>query len=135
MAFIDWNDTLKLGVRSIDQQHQQLVALINQLHEAMSQRRGTEALGEILDELVKYTSSHFAYEEQIFKQHGYRHGAEHMALHLALTKQVLEYRDAFRGGRQGLTPAVLNFLSKWLTDHILAEDEKYVRFFLAKGVK
>jgi len=40
MALFDWNDQLSVGVAEIDKQHQELVKLINDLHEAMREGAG-----------------------------------------------------------------------------------------------
>jgi len=38
MAFIEWNDTLNTNITEIDEQHRQIVALINALSEAVHNR-------------------------------------------------------------------------------------------------
>jgi hemerythrin len=135
MSLIEWNDSLRLGIASIDCQHERLVVLINSLHDAMIARHGNDALGVILDELLKYTDEHFSYEEVLFTTHGYRAASEHIALHRELVQQVCDFRDKFKSGRLGMSASVLGFLTQWLTQHICTEDEKYVRFLMAKGVR
>jgi hemerythrin len=34
MPYLEWKDALSIGIKSIDEQHQQLVALVNDLHDA-----------------------------------------------------------------------------------------------------
>ena len=67
MALIKWNDSFSVGVVEIDLQHQKLVALINDLNEAMLQARGKTVLTRILNELVSYTVVHFGTEEKYFE--------------------------------------------------------------------
>ena len=45
MALIQWNDSLKVGVAEIDKQHQKLVDMINDLHDAMRQGQGNAVPG------------------------------------------------------------------------------------------
>ena len=73
MAFIDWADSYSVNVAEMDKQHQQLVSLINELHRAMMAARVESTLetvadevasmGKTLQELIDYTSYHFATEE------------------------------------------------------------------------
>jgi hemerythrin len=44
MALIDWDASYSVQVDEIDQQHQKLIAMINELNEAMKQRKGKELL-------------------------------------------------------------------------------------------
>ena len=60
-----WNSSLVNGVSRFDQQHQRLVALVNQLYKAMKSGQGKGAVGAVLDELVEYTATHFADEEKL----------------------------------------------------------------------
>ena len=51
MAFFEWDDNYSVGVAEIDQQHQRLIGLINELHEAMTQGSSRNALVSAIDEL------------------------------------------------------------------------------------
>ncbi|MCC6132451.1 MAG: hemerythrin, partial [Acidobacteria bacterium] len=55
MSLITWSDELSVGVSAFDNQHKRLVALINELHDAMSAGKGSKVLGKILSELADYT--------------------------------------------------------------------------------
>lgn len=124
-----------LGLPSIDQQHQQLVGMLNQLHDAMTARHGQAALGQILDDLIAYVHEHFGYEEGLLAKHGYRATSEHLVLHRQLELRVAEFREQYLAGRLGLSPSVLEFLRNWLVTHIGQQDARYVRHLRAKGVR
>ena len=42
--FVAWSDDLSVGIEEIDVQHQVLVRLINEMHEAIHQRHGSDFL-------------------------------------------------------------------------------------------
>jgi hemerythrin-like metal-binding protein len=46
----------------------------------------------------------------------------HMAIHADLVKQVADLVGKFEAGQAVLTMQVMDFLEKWLKDHILGED-------------
>ena len=48
MSAFEWNDRLSVGVKSIDDQHKELVRMVNQLAEAMAKGQGKDVLGKFL---------------------------------------------------------------------------------------
>jgi hemerythrin-like metal-binding protein len=134
-AFFVWNSSYDTGIASIDAQHKKLVAILNNLYEAMSKGQANQVLGKLLAELVDYTIVHFAHEERLFKQHGYVEASAHKMEHDALTAQVKKLQGDFASGRISLSMEVGTFLKDWLKNHILKTDKKYVAFLVSKGVK
>lgn len=135
VPLITWNDSLTLGLPSIDQQHKQLVELLNSLHDAMVGRQGQQKLGAILDGLANYTIEHFSYEEGLLAQYQYREAATHAALHQHFKTKIAEFREELSGGRIAMSTSVLAFLQGWLTSHICETDARYVRHLRAKGAR
>ena len=135
MALMTWNQNMSVGVKVLDDDHKRLVALINELHDALKTGHGKDALGKILDSLVSYTKSHFAHEEQFFARTNYPDSAAHKKQHDDLTKQVLEVQTKFKNGATGnLSLEVMMFLKDWLTNHIQGSDKKYGPYLNSKGI-
>jgi hemerythrin len=122
-----WREDYSVHIPQIDGQHQQLVAIINELHAAMLQGTANAALGRILDELVRYAQSHFAYEEAMLQQRGYSSLTVHRAEHQKLTQQVADLKERFRAGKLTLSVQVMQFLKEWLANHILTRDMQYAK--------
>lgn len=126
MAFIDWTPALSVSIPAIDQQHQKLVSLINELHDAMRLGKGRDVLGGVLGELLNYTRTHFADEEERMRARGYGELAHHKRLHDELTERVMRLKREFDSGQPVLTIDVMTFLQHWLTNHIMVSDKAYV---------
>jgi len=94
MTLLVWQAELETGIDVIDQQHQRIVALINQLGEA----KDREGLATVLEELVDYTLSHFAFEEELMEESGYSFGPAHKRVHDMFVRRVSEYRMRFEAG-------------------------------------
>ena len=135
IALITWNERLSVKVKAVDEQHQKLVQLLNELHDAMLVGKGQDALGKILDDLLQYTMTHFAFEERLLSTHGYPAFPKHKAMHDALVKQVTEFKERFDKGSIGLSVDMLEFLKSWLVNHIQGVDQAYAPHLHAKGVK
>ncbi|MDD5247683.1 MAG: bacteriohemerythrin [Rhodocyclaceae bacterium] len=127
MAMMEWNDALKVGNRAMDGDHEKLVGLINELGDAMSAGRGKDVCQAVLDELVRYTQTHFAAEEALMSAHRYADAAGHKAEHARLVQHVRDFRDKFDAGTATLSVSLLHFLMQWLTRHILESDKAFAQ--------
>ena len=135
MALIEWTAGLTLGVQEIDNQHRRLVAMINDLNDAMRQGKGKDVMGKIIDGLIAYTATHFKLEEKYFDQFAYPEAYKHKSEHNKFVQKVSEFRAGFGKGKLGLSTEVMNFLSDWLKDHIQGSDRKYLPLFKSNGLK
>ncbi|EKD27068.1 MAG: hypothetical protein ACD_79C00896G0004 [uncultured bacterium] len=135
MAFIDWTDSLSVGINLIDEQHKKLVGLVNSLYDAMKVGKGNDVLGKILEELIEYTKYHFSTEEELMKKHLYPKFLDHKKEHDALTKAAVDLAKQHKEGAMLLSMKVNTFLKDWLTNHIMGTDKKYSPFFIEKGLK
>ncbi len=124
MAYFNWTDELSVGNIQIDSDHKQLVNLVNKLYDAMKAGQGNSVLGGILDELIKYTASHFKREEMFMQQIGFSDLAAHKLEHTKLVNEVLELQTRFKAGSTTLSVSVFNFLGDWLRTHIKSRDAK-----------
>ena len=132
MAAVTWNESLSVKMNDIDDQHKQLFAIINKVHEAMSSGKGAEILGPIMEELLTYTKSHFEYEEKMLKRIGYPKVPEHHKVHVYLTGQVEQLHNKVVNGEYLSSVSVSNFLKDWLKNHIMKVDMHYARFHQSK---
>lgn len=136
MSLIKWNQRLSVGVDKFDQEHQKLVELLNKLSDAMQAGRGPDVLGDILDEVLAYTASHFKHEEQDMERYAYPAMAAHKKEHADLVEKALGVQAKLRQGASAtLSFEVLNFLKTWLVGHIQGSDKKFGQFLLDRVKK
>ena len=53
MSLIKWNDSFSVNVVKVDQEHKKLIAMVNDLTDAMKAGKGKDVLGKILDDRKK----------------------------------------------------------------------------------
>lgn len=136
MAYLDWKDSLSVGIKQIDDEHRELVNMVNDLHSAMSTGKGKDALGGVLDRLINYTVSHFAHEEELMRKYSYPDSFKHTNEHRQLTKTAVDVQTKFKSGQTiGLSIEVMDFLRNWLTTHIQDVDTRFGAFLQTKGLK
>jgi len=123
MALIEWTDDLNTGIQVIDNQHQRIVEYINKLDHAKS-HHSREEVGDVLDELVDYTLSHFAFEESLMEESGYAFINAHKKVHQLFVKRVADYQQRFKMGEE-IEDELMHTLRAWLINHIKNDDQDY----------
>lgn len=121
---IVWSNSYSVGVPQMDQEHQRLVEIINNLYSAMQSGRSKDIIGTILDELVNYTKTHFSHEEKLMKDASYGGYNDQKRAHEALVGQLDEIIAKYRSGT-ALGQEIMNFLKGWLINHIQGLDKLY----------
>jgi hemerythrin-like metal-binding protein len=134
MSLITWTDDLSVTVPDMDAQHKRLIALINQLHDAMKNRQGKDAVGKTLEGLRQYTISHFRKEEELMKAAAYPKLPQQLTQHKAFVDKITRFQQDFDSGKTTLSIDLMNYLRDWLTGHIKQEDKAYGPY-LGKGAK
>ncbi len=135
MALINWNSDLSVNVAEIDQQHQKLISMINELNDAMKQGKSKDIMGKIVGDLISYTATHFKTEEKYFAQFQYPDADSHNKEHSAFVQKVTGVKERFENGQISLSIEIMNFLRDWLQKHIKGTDKKYSKLFNENGLK
>ena len=133
MPLIEWKDIYETGIVALDKEHQQLVAQIDRLSEAIRQKRGDEVLAEILAALEEYAEKHFQHEEELMQQYGFPGFDEHRQVHQQLRDSVQELKSRSASGTAGLAQDLYKFLRNWLLEHIVEVDKKYGAYLESRG--
>lgn len=133
--FVEWTPNLSVGIQEIDEQHKVLIGIINRLYdETVVNQSNRLVIDALIQELVDYTMVHFAVEESLFRIFDYPGIEKHMGVHVGLKQQVLDLHKKVKQGTL-VNTELLMFLKRWLTNHILQEDQLYAPFLLEQGVK
>jgi len=132
---MDWGPALAIGVESIDVQHRQLFAMLNEFHRASSSESDEALLRQTVGDLIDYTKIHFAFEETLLEKHGYAELPSHKDGHARLAKQVHQFADAANFGAGLYAAELYFFLRTWLNGHIRGSDRRYSTHLLDRGVR
>ena len=125
MDIMQWHDSFSVGIKKIDQQHQKLITLLNELLVAAETGQQREVIGRVLEELVSYTDYHFKAEESFFKVHPQHR--KHLAIHKGFVKQALKLLEDYRAGVEGIGFETIEYLQEWVKEHILGTDVIFFR--------
>jgi hemerythrin len=124
-VFFKWSPDYSVNIKTIDDQHRELVNILNRLFVAVSKREGDKAIAGILDALVSYTQTHFALEERLMRQAKYKDLEPHMEEHRKLLEQLDRLCKKHLVEEKAIYFEMLSFLKTWLKEHIQGVDTKY----------
>jgi len=132
--FFQWDEGLSVGNSLIDRDHQELIELVNSLHQAASDGREAALIGRILDNLLSYTQEHFQREEMLMEYINYPDQLAHKALHKKLIAQVLVLQEALNKGAHTVARDTAELLRFWLTHHIHRNDRQLAAAAKERGL-
>jgi hemerythrin len=137
MAKSLWNDSLSVGVDTIDDQHKMLLKHLAELSEAVENHHGTGEIASTLDFLVDYTDFHFGTEEKHMKASDYPEFEQHLAMHNEFKRTLSNLGEDFKeeGATRALAESINTLLINWFLKHIEVVDQKLGAFFNEKGVE
>ena len=118
MSTFIWLDEYKIGDDLIDQQHQYLFDLANQIVAPYNDQQKTHQ--NVLT-LHHYVREHFREEESLMKEYEYPGYEEQVKEHNLLANRLHEVSSGILTG-EIKREEVIEFMRNWLLDHILGKD-------------
>jgi hemerythrin-like metal-binding protein len=126
MPTIAWDPSMSTGLESVDAQHRQLIAWLNDLLVAVSEGRGRSEVAVVLDQLENYSATHFSHEEACMARFNCPVAAQNIAAHKEFVRTFTGLREEFDrdGATAHLVVRVETQLMHWLTSHIKRTDAR-----------
>lgn len=125
-----WNEKYNLGIEMIDEQHKKLFEIAERAYDLLVNDFRTDKYDEIvniLGELKDYTVFHFNSEEEYMKSIGYKKFLSHKVYHEDFINNInntdLSKIDV---NQDEYIMEILNFIAKWIDEHILEQDKQIV---------
>jgi len=128
-GFMPWSNRFRVGVRAIDNDHRQLFGIVNSFHESFQRKQSPATIASTFVALEKYVEEHFSREEGYMESANYPELGVHKLEHEDLLEALSEHKRKYQMSPANFDHAAfLAFLKKWLTEHILTEDRRYVPY-------
>ena len=127
MTLIVWRDEFCVGVKSVDQEHYEMIELINGLDNAMAQDADCITVLRTLGEIYAKISAHFALEEKIMRDADYKEFTSHKEDHERLLDSLLMIIDSVDDQGRYDRSKLSSGLDTWFTDHFRTHDAKLHR--------
>ncbi len=131
MDTFHWDKHFETGLTEVDQQHRELVNLINRLGDLIAQKENLSfaQIEKVFDELVAYTLYHFQEEEKLMQEVAMdSHAtANHCRNHAEFLQVVTKMHAGISPQNLEAATPMLKYLVHWLAFHILGVDQSMAR--------
>jgi diguanylate cyclase (GGDEF)-like protein/hemerythrin-like metal-binding protein len=123
LIMIEWNDGLDIGVKALDDDHKQLLKIINTLSLAIDNDKPQNEIYDIFLNLEKLVEKHFQREEALLKQCAYDKLDKHMEFYKYFSDNLSILKEKLlKSDNEDSSKEVISFLIDWLFDHIIQDN-------------
>jgi hemerythrin-like metal-binding protein len=130
--WIAFTESLLIGVAEIDEQHRQLVRMVNDINYEISSNADDAPVTARFDQLIQFVIQHFQTEHRFMVAHQYPDTLAHDLEHAQLTVELRLIVQ--KRGREG-DLLVLQNIKDWLLRHIQSTDKALGHFLNQSGVR
>lgn len=125
-----WKEEYRIGVAEIDEQHKKLFEIAGRIYDLLRNSLYSDKydrIVELVDELKAYTVYHFKCEEEYQQKIGYKRYFTHKVEHDDFIAKMneIDFSVVDEDHDQYLMD-ILEFVVKWIDEHILEKDKLIV---------
>jgi len=131
---IEWQDDYSVGVKELDDQHKNLLDIINTLIKEQGDEYNAAQLSEAVLSLIHYAYVHFTTEERYLAQITFPDLKQHILEHVDFIMKTMELSLKVKEKIQDNRRELLEYLKGWYSSHVLGIDRLYIPFLKANGI-
>lgn len=126
-GLIPWDDKYVTGAVTLDNQHKQLLNMINLLNVAVKKGKSPLIMTQTMQSLAEYSVFHFAAEEEVMREVKFpkEWEAPHREEHNRYITRIMDFQRGMDQGKRDLDREMILYLRDWWDRHILVTDMKY----------
>ncbi|MDR0316497.1 MAG: bacteriohemerythrin [Treponema sp.] len=128
---VSWSPTFSVGIKLIDDQHKELLDLVNDMFNHVIGDDAAERVyfQKIIQKAVHYIRVHFTTEEKLMISTNFPGYAEHKKAHDFFVLTVLDIVRKFETEDKYSLSIFTKFLKEWVLTHIAIMDKLYFTYF------
>ncbi len=130
----EWNDKYSVNISMIDEEHKELIRIMNEAIVAKQHRSNLEEISKLLKELTMYALKHFSTEETYMVEFNYPEFQKHKKEHHDFSNKMVAYCNKVIEGEYQIASEIIEYLKQWLANHIQVTDKKYMACFKKNGL-
>lgn len=124
MALLIWNPEYSVGVPAVDDEHFQMITMINELHDRLGGRSDPEAVEMFLGDIHAAIAAHFALEERFMRKAEYEEYEDHKEDHELLLDQLRDLMDEYLDDPEAGNELLKRRLTDWFGKHFSSFDAR-----------
>jgi hemerythrin len=128
MSLAYWRDYIKINHPKIDEEHRQLIDILESLHCAISLGQDHFTILGFLEQFLQASLSHCETEESLMVSHHYPHGDDHIAAHEEFLSELFNLHLKLEQREISPTLDMVHDLATELSSHCGDFDVELVQF-------
>ena len=124
MSLLQWKPEYSVGDESMDDEHREMIDLINETYEKLGSNSDALQVEECLGDIFSAISMHFALEERLMRKNNYAEYQAHKDDHEKLLDQVRDLMDDFAADSSAGAVRLEQGLSDWFAGHFSTFDAR-----------
>ena len=122
---ITWSDELFTGNSIIDEEHKQLIELLNAIGVASAARKRKAFKKDLVEKMLILTRKHCITEQRLMFDYKYEMIAHHTAEH---GKMLSEFEILIVNYDEHGSEGIASFFESWFANHLFSEDMRMARW-------
>jgi hemerythrin len=123
-AFVSGEDFPNLGHEALDEEHRNIVRLLNDLHDAILQNQPIANQRFLLHQLESYLRVKCRSEEEMMQNDSYPHLENHRKAHEGLYRNLYEFQKVLSNSKVDDSLNGVRRIRDLLLQHVLHEDSR-----------
>ena len=125
-----WKPEYNIGINVVDEQHQEIVEVLNRLYAAIEgSERPKGFLKTLIYDLNKYVVKHFAAEEKLMIESDYPDYKIHSQQHRLFSDAVKKFQQHYET-EIIKTEVLANFVKGWFMEHTQYTDRHFAKHYI-----
>lgn len=124
MSLLQWRPEYSVGVQSMDDEHREMIDLINATYEKLKSNADADQVEEYLGEIFSTISMHFALEERMMRNAAYGEFQAHKDDHEVLLDRLRDLMDDYFVDPASGARRLEQSLSNWFAGHFSTFDAR-----------
>ena len=129
---IEWDESISVGIPQLDEDHKRLIGILNFIENHKEDDVKSEPISLVVEQIREYASSHFRREEHYMRSIEYPGYDDHKQMHKKFMEKTAALCLDVMNRKKDTPKDIHQFLSLWVAEHILREDQRYKAFNQAR---
>lgn len=127
---ITWSNAFSCGITVIDEQHKELIKMINSLflHITGNQEMERHYFCMVTNDIINCFKIHLATEEKILNATKYPGYTQHKRAHKTFIVTLLDIIEDYKAGKHHNLTIISKYLKNWALSHIAIMDKTYFEY-------
>lgn len=133
MTYLEITDDDKINVEKIDNQHQKMIDILNDMHKYLLSNNKTLKL-ELFKSFLQVLNEHFTTEEFLMSEQKFVNYFSHKQEHERMLKKMQDFYKELRNNENEINLELLKSIKVWFFNHNKLNDIKMGLYLNSKGI-